>query len=204
LQLYITPTSPYGRLARIVVLEKGLATRVQVLEARTRTPASPYYDLNPSGRVPFLVRGDGPPIEDSGLIAAYLDSLDGRPQLTLPAALDGWAAGRLEAYARSTTDGISVWVREMRRPEGERSPTILAHESARATRLADHWEREIEHPLMQGPLNVAQLLLLVGIDFALSARMGDYTQGRPQLTAWAARLRAQPSVAATALPTPRD
>ena len=29
-------------------------------------------------------------------------------------------------------DGISVWVREMHRPENERSPTVLAHEVARS------------------------------------------------------------------------
>ncbi len=33
-------------------------------------------------------------------------------------------------------DGIAVWGREMARPENERSPTTLAHESARAQRMA--------------------------------------------------------------------
>ena len=80
--------------------------------------------INPSGRVPFLVRDDGVGIEDSSLIAAYLDSLDGRPGLTQPASLQGWAYGRLEGYARSMVDGISVWVREMRRPEGERCRVV--------------------------------------------------------------------------------
>jgi hypothetical protein len=39
-------------LARIVVAEKGLQNRVQILEAKTRTPGSPYYQINPTGRVP--------------------------------------------------------------------------------------------------------------------------------------------------------
>lgn len=63
-------------------------------------------------------------------------------------------------------DGISVWVREMRRPENERSPTIQSHELIRARRLADLWENEIDAPLMNGSLNLAQLYLVAGLDFA--------------------------------------
>jgi glutathione S-transferase len=198
LQLYITPTSPYARVARIVVLEKELGASVEIIEARTRTPGSPYYLLNPSGRVPFLARPDGPPLEDSGLIAAYLDGLDGKPSLVPAPSAHGWEYGRLEAYARSMTDGLSVWVREMRRPEGERSPTIIAHEQARAERLADFWEGEIGHPVMQGPLNLAQLYLLAGLDQARYWKLADHAATRPRLSAWLQQLHRRPSVADTA------
>lgn len=200
MQLYITWTSPYARIARMVIAEKGLAARVEIIEAKTRTAGSPYYAVNPSGRVPYLVTGDDLAFEDSHLIAQYLDRLDGAPRLTPPASDDGWAYGRLEAYARSFVDGLSVWVRELRRPENERSPTIIAHETARAERLADFWEREVGHRLMQGPLNLAQLYLVAGLDQAAYSRLADYTAGRPSLAAWAKRLRAIPCVASTALP----
>lgn len=198
MKLYVTLTSPYARLARAVVLEKGLADRVEVVEAKTRQAGSPYYAINPSGRVPYLVRDDGVGMEDSQLIIAFLDALDGKPALQPSYAQDNWQYGRLETYARSMVDGISVSVREMRRPETERSPTILAHEAARAVRLADFWEGEIGHPLMHGPLNLAQLLLIAGLDFAAHWRMGDFTEGRPQLAAWAGRIRQRPSLVATA------
>jgi len=54
MKLYVTYTSPYARLARILVLEKGLGDRVEITEAKTRTAGSPYYQINPSGRVPYL------------------------------------------------------------------------------------------------------------------------------------------------------
>lgn len=53
MKLYVTYTSPYARLARIVVIEKALEDRVEIIEAKTRTPSSPYYHINPSGRVPI-------------------------------------------------------------------------------------------------------------------------------------------------------
>jgi len=90
-------------MARIVVLEKQLGGRVEVIFAKTRTKGSPYYDINPSGRVPYLVRDDDIGMEESALICAYLDQLDGKPTLGLPL---GWEGRRLEALARSLTDGL--------------------------------------------------------------------------------------------------
>ena len=40
-------------LARIIVIEKALEERVELIEAKTRAPGSPYYDINPSSRVPY-------------------------------------------------------------------------------------------------------------------------------------------------------
>jgi glutathione S-transferase len=88
MKLYVTAASPYARIARIVVHEKGLSDRARVLMIKTRIPDSPYYKINPSGRVPYLVRDDGVGMEDSRLIAAYLDQLDGKPTLTYPQSLE--------------------------------------------------------------------------------------------------------------------
>ena len=77
MKLYVTYGSPYARLARIIVIEKALEDRVEIIEAKTRTPGSPYYQINPSGRVPYLVDDTGVGMEDSQLICAYLDGLHG-------------------------------------------------------------------------------------------------------------------------------
>src|SRR6266478_6019255 len=147
MKLYITTGSPYARLARIVRIEKGLEGRVEIVLAQTRLADSPYYSINPSGRVPYLVRDDGVGMEDSVLICRYLDHLEGRPEFDLPTAKAEWEARRLGALAGSLLDGLSVWGREIVRPEQEQSPTIIRHETDRAKRMVDLWEAEIEHPL---------------------------------------------------------
>src|SRR3954470_23134085 len=129
MKLYITPASPYARIARIVILEKGLESRVEIIVARTRFSGSPYYSINPSGRVPYLVRDDGVGLEESAVICRYLDHLDGNPAFARPAGEEGWEARRLEALGRSLLDGLAVWSRELSRPPQERSPTILLHEA---------------------------------------------------------------------------
>jgi glutathione S-transferase len=166
MKLYVTFTSPYARLARIVALEKALEDRVQIIEAKTRTPNSPYYQINPSGRVPYLIDDSGIGMEDSQLTCAYLASLDGKPRFHHQAHQTDWAYQRLEFAARNMCEGICVWIREMARPPGERSPTVLAHEAARAQRMADVFVDRVADPLMQGASTMAHLILAVALDVA--------------------------------------
>jgi len=77
MKLYITTGSPYARMARVVILEKSLSHRVEVISVQPRVVDSPYYRINPSGRVPYLLRDDGVGMEESALICDYLDHLDG-------------------------------------------------------------------------------------------------------------------------------
>jgi glutathione S-transferase len=202
MKLYITPGSPYARMARIVVLEKRLEKRVEVALAKTRTAGSPYYGINPSGRVPYLVRDDGVGMEESALICDYLDHLDGRPLFSVPTGDVAWEARRLEALARSLLDGLSVWGREILRPASERSPGVIEHEKSRAERMTDVWESETGHPLMRGPLNMVQLTLACAL--GLEVRNPDFRWrlGHPRLSGWFAELSARPSFKATLPPPP--
>lgn len=201
MKLYITPGSPYARMARIVVLEKGLTSRVEEIAANTRVADSPYYGINPSGRVPYLLSGDGVGLEESALICAYLDHLDGRPAFDLPGDGQRWEARRLEALARSMLDGLSVWGREILRPENERSPGVIQHETDRARRMVDVWEREIDHPLMRGALNMIQITLACAL--GLEARNPGFIwrSRQPKLSGWFDEIAARPSFTATAPPS---
>jgi glutathione S-transferase len=186
-------------MARIVVLEKGLEGRVETIVARTRAPESPYYAVNPSGRVPCLVCDDGTGLEESALVCEYLDHLDGKPAFHGERSLE---ARRLEALARSMLDGLSVWGREILRPPHERSPGVIEHEAARAARMAELWERSIGHPLMQGALNMPQITLGCALGLEVRNPGFRWRAGRPQLSSWYERISARPSFAATAPPAP--
>ncbi len=179
---------------------QGLEGRVEIIVAETRRAESPYYRINPSGRVPYLVADDGVGLEDSALISAYLDHLDGHPAFDPPSGPAGWAARRLEARARSMLDGVAVWGRELYRPEDERSPTIIGHEIERSRRMADLWEAGIANPLMAGALNMAQITLIATLGLETHNPGFRWRPGRPNLAAWADRLAERPAIAATAPP----
>ena len=170
---------------------------MEFVVAQTRTSGSLYYTINPSGRVPYLVRGDGVGLEDSALICTYLDNLDGTTIFDPPLGEQGWEARRLEAMARSMLDGLAVWGRELHRPVGERSPTILEHEFNRSQRMADLWEKQIEHPLMHGELNMAQIALVSGLQLEVRNLEFNWRSGRPRLSDWVNRIAERPSIAAT-------
>ena len=66
--------------------------------------------------------------------------------------------------------------------------------------MTDLWEAEIEHPWMQGVLNLAQITLVCAL--GLEARIPDFhwRPDHPRLCAWFERVAARPSVKATAPP----
>jgi glutathione S-transferase len=150
--------------------------------------------------VPYLVRDDGVGLEESSVVCAWLDHLDGRPAYDRPAGESAWEALRLEASARSMLDGLAVWSREIGRPRDERSPTIIEHEAARSRRMAELWESAVDHPLMGGALNMAQITLACAL--GLEARIPDFLwrPRHPKLCKWFGRIAARPSFAATTPP----
>jgi glutathione S-transferase len=111
-KLYVTYGSPYARRARIIVIEKVLEGRVEIIKAKTRTPGSPYYQINPSGRVPYLVDDAGAGMEDSQIICAYLDGLDGKPRFhrrTYPTGRIFGSSSRRAACATESRYGVGKW-----------------------------------------------------------------------------------------------
>jgi glutathione S-transferase len=195
MKLYVTETSPYCRLVRAFLIEKGLEDRVEVELVQTRIADNPYYAVHASGRVPYLGLDDGRGFEDSRLIIEYLDARSPPPIVGSSADAD-FENGRLEALARSLLDGLAVWRRELRRPEDERSPGVLAHEIARAERLADRWEREVSHPLLSpAKFNLGALTLAIAVDYAERTFGFAACDGRPALAAWMRRMNERPALA---------
>lgn len=203
MQLYMTPGSPYARIARIVVIEKGLSEKVDVISAKTRTTASPYYQINPSGRVPYLVCDDGLGLEDSGLICSYLDHLEGQPSFALPTGVAGFEAKRVEALVRSTLDGLAVLGREKWRPSNEQSPKIVLHETDRANRLLNLWEQQMHHPLFHGQLNMVQIVFGCTLGFADLIPDFSWRSSHPTLNSWFEAISARPSFLETRPPMPK-
>ncbi|HIM46937.1 MAG: putative GST-like protein YibF [Alphaproteobacteria bacterium MarineAlpha10_Bin2] len=200
MKLCSTLGSPYGRIARIVRLEKGLEDRVSFEVVRTRIENNPYYDVNPSGRVPSLVLEDRRVLEESTLICWYFDNIDGNPTLHPADGMLGLEARRIEAMARSMLDGTSLWWREyLYRPPEIRSDKIIKHERQRAMRLADIFEKEVQNEILSGPLNMAQITLACVFHGREDAGPDDFLwqERRTYLRDWVERIGHHTSIQQT-------
>lgn len=202
MKLYVTPTSPYARLAMIARLEKGLGDQVELVWTRTRIPNDPILDFNPSGRLPFLWLDDAMGLEDTDLIVEFFDSLAEPRRFAPPSGDDYWAFRRLQTMARSMLDGVSVWAREIVRPVEEQSPGIIEHERQRAQRLAKFFDNAVAAPPFTGKLNMVQLLLFCALDVERRLPAFDWRTGHPNLVDWHARVAALPSVIGSLPPKP--
>jgi glutathione S-transferase len=101
MKLFLNTTSPYARIARIALAEKGhpdVATEV----VDPWGDAPPLLDVNPAARVPALVTDDGRALTESLLIVLWLEHRWPAPSLlgadsTAVVARAGLAMGVIDA-----------------------------------------------------------------------------------------------------------
>ncbi len=128
MQLLISPASPFVRKARVLLREAGMLDQVEEVTVTT-TPlnsASEVIAANPLGKIPALLRPDGPAIYDSRVITRYLDDVGGAglyPQGRI------WEILTLEATEDAIMDAtVSMAYEKRLRPEDEQSADwIEAH-----------------------------------------------------------------------------
>ena len=193
--LFYSLGSPYARMVRVALIETGLP--VEQVKVTLRDPASTLLPYNPVGRVPTLRLDDGTVLTESLLILSWLD---GRfpasglwPRNDVDRARMGTAMGML--------DGIAVWNRELRRPENERSPGVLALEETRANRTADALEGLVAGGACAEPIDAGQIALGCVLGYCERRHpVWAWRAGRPALAAWHDRMMERPSFQATMPP----
>ena len=79
MKLIMSPPSPFARKVRVLLRETGLIDLVEEIEVSTSPLSSDAQILaaNPTGKIPALIREDGPAIYDSRVITRYLDDKAG-------------------------------------------------------------------------------------------------------------------------------
>lgn len=196
-QLLISPTSPYVRKTRVTLREAGLMDRVsEVLVSTSPLASAPeVVAANPMGKIPALLRPEGPAIYDSRVITRYLDDLAGS---RLYPTTGIWEILTLEATADAIMDATVAMTYEARmRPAEEQSATWVEKQWEKAARgIAAINARWISH--LEGPLNIGQIgvaCALCYIDLRHDAR--GWRNDNAALAAWHAVFCERDSMQAT-------
>lgn len=199
LQLYGSDASPFVRKARVLIAEAGIddVEYVQVsaspMGGETRVNAA-----NPLGKIPALIRPDGPTMFDSNVICRYLDERSGAglyPRSRL------WEVLTLEALADGIMEAAVGLTYEKRfRPESLWWPDWHDGQWTKVTRALDaigaNWMSHLSGPVHMGQVAVACALGYLDLRFADR----DWRAGRDGLAAWYATFAKRPSMAATKPP----
>jgi len=202
MKLLINTTSPYARIARICLLEKGFDFELQIVN-----PWADDTDLlkaNTAARVPALLLDDGRALTESLLIALWAETERPDPTL-LPGdraavtALAGVAMGVVEA-AVHTMVGRVITSGALTEPAFDEAPVGQRRRRSMITGFERIDEMLAEQSME--PINLGSIVSIVALEYVHFRFPGaDWFPKVPRLDALSAAHEARASIADT---TPRE
>lgn len=198
MKLLMALASPFVRKVRVVLRETNQLGAVEEVNVSTTPLASDpvVVAANPTGKIPALIRDDGPAIYDSRVITRYLDA---RAKTNLYPANALWEVLTLEATADAIMDASVLLVYEVRfRPAPMQSADWMSGQWAKITRgldaLEDRWLSHLAGPLHMGQIGTG--CALGYLDFRHATY--DWRADHPGLAGWYATFGQRPSMIETA------
>ena len=197
MQLFDNPASPYCRKVMVLLHEAGRVDEVETAFAFGSTVNSEQMPtaVNPLGKIPTLVRDDGPALYDSRVICRYFDAKYG---LGLYPEADPWEVLTLEATGDGIMDAALAMVYEGRtRPEEMQYAPVVEGHWAKVARALDvlnaRWMGHLAGRMDIG--HVAVGCALGYLDFRHEGR--NWRKGHDALAEWYAEFLQRPSMQAT-------
>ncbi|MEP0501234.1 MAG: hypothetical protein ABJD17_15395, partial [Nisaea sp.] len=115
-------------------------------------------------------------------ICAYLDEKSGKRTV---APYGDWQAVSAEAQSLAFLDVVTVWSREMRRPEEERSRSLLEVADIQVRRGLAHLNSTVKAPAGAPPISFDALCVVAALGMMqFYALAPDWRQSYPALAAW--------------------
>ncbi|GGE22665.1 hypothetical protein GCM10011390_47560 [Aureimonas endophytica] len=195
MRILTNTTSPYARIARIALGEKGFdLSGTEIVNPWADDPA--LLKLNSAARVPTLATGEGLPLTESLLILLWLEKKVPEPSL-LAGPLDrtislaGRAMGVVDAMANIVTNTMQV------------DPGFGEHRVGlrrRRTILDGFRALEADPPAYDGGTpDVAVIVTIVALDYLrLRFRDAPWAPALPRLDALRAKVAERPAFETTA------
>lgn len=193
-------TSPYVRKVRVMLAEKKLAC--EFTEDNVWADTTTVTAINPLTKVPVLQLDDGIALYDSSVITDYLDPI-AAPEFIPGAGTARALVKRNESLGDGITDaGISIFLERKRAPNLQ-DPAWLARQRSKIDAGIAALAAELGNkPFLQGEkVTLGDIACGCGL-FWLEFRLPEiaWRAQYPNLKAWAVRLEARPSFAATRPP----
>jgi glutathione S-transferase len=199
MKLIMAEASPFARKVRVLLRETNQLKDVEEVSIST----SPFQvneqakAANPTGRIPSLIRADGPALYDSRVITSYLDAKAAAgmyPEARL------WDVLTVEATGDSMMDSAVSISYELRlRPQEKVSSEWTDAQWSKVMSGCDALQSQWMD-LLNGPLTMAHISIACALGY-LDLRHGarNWRQGHDALAAWFADFSKRPSFRETHL-----
>jgi glutathione S-transferase len=198
LKLFYSTTSPYSRVVRIALAEKGLSQVEGVLTDPWKDSAA-LLAANPSARVPALQLDCGRSITESLLIVMWLETQHPVPSLL---GTDASAVMSKAGVAMGAVDAAAAVIigRKMTDASFDESPVGLRRRRSVIQALS---QLEAEPPVWVGDIpDLAVIATVVLVDYVrFRFPSAAWVPAMPRLDSLSQQLRSRPSFADSA---PRD
>lgn len=198
MKLVFSGASPFVRKVNVLLIETGQRNDVENIPVKTTAVASSpdVVAVNPIGKIPALIREDGPALYDSRVICRFLDE---RAQSNLYPQEQLWDVLTLESIADGIMDAavLVTYEARLRSPEQQSDQWSEGQwtKAARGVAALDaDWMT-----LLAGPLNMGQIAVgcaLGYLDFRHDAR--NWRNGNDALAAWYADFSKRESMVTSA------
>ncbi|MBR2515527.1 MAG: glutathione S-transferase N-terminal domain-containing protein [Halomonas sp.] len=198
MELFLNATSPYARMARIILLEKGLMEDVTLRWCDPWADDKALLAVNPAGRIPALVTQDGKTLSESLLIAFYLDDVS--PSMPIVPTSQLADVLHLTGLGQNLMDASFTTVIARKHYGAEIDQSELGLRRQRAIqRLTKQLGDELHENQLTESLNLGEISTAVALDY-LAFRLPevDWKEEYPQLQAWHAAVTARESFQQTA------
>ena len=196
MKLVGSKTSPYVRKVRVILAEREMPFEFVEESAWAADTTVPRY--NPLNKVPALVMDDGESIYDSRVICEYIDAISGGGLLPADPARRA-RVRRYEALGDGIADaGITVFL-ERKRAAARQDPAWIARQLDKVGAAIAALEGALGAPFLGGDRPDMSDIACSCALFWTEFRMPELgvRAAHPRIKAWAERMEARPSFAAT-------
>lgn len=193
MKLYYSTNSPYARKCRVVMFEKKLENKIELINVNPLENPPELWGVNPLGTVPALVTDDELHLCESPAICEYLDGLSPENPL-MPAPEFRICVLAVTALADGIMDAAVSCVLEGRRPEDKRYPQWVQRKEAAISRAIEKCAG-ISWDLSPTLSTIGLAVALAYVSFRLP-HIG-WRNAHPALAAWLDEFSKRPSMAKT-------
>lgn len=195
MKLLSSPTSPYARKARVLIIELGLESTIEIENVVPMENPADLHASNPLGKVPALILADGTALYDSPVICEYIDAQHGNKFLSTSGDAR-WDCLCRQALNDGVIDASFNRTMERLKPAEQQSELWLGRWQAAIARSLNEMEKDIAGKGDRFDLGDVTAAAALGY---LDLRHSDlnWRDGHDDLAAWFEGVSKRPSLAAT-------